>query len=247
MKLNIAICDDEQSDLDHLTDALQSYYIARDIEIRFDSFLSGKALLQSYKKSGDYQIVLLDVEMPDLDGLKLAEIIRETIDNYVIIVFISSYPKYMQDSFHVRPFYYLTKPFNLTDIYRLMDDIVAELDHSHVIYSLLSTEKGDVTINIKDVLYIETTDSKNNILEFHFSDKMLTCRGTLAHWNEELSGYNFYQCYRSILVNLIHIHYFDKNTLILDNGARIPISRTKGKELRDLYLNHAVELIQHTV
>lgn len=246
MQLNLAVCDDDRRDLDRLANTLQSYYIARNIELNITVFESGRELLQTYHRAGDYHILLLDVEMPELSGIQLAEIIRQTIDKYVIIVFVSNYPKYMQSSFHVHPFYYLTKPYTLQDVYTLMDDMIKEIEESHVIYTLLSTEEGDLTINMQEVLYIETTDSKNNILKFHLDNKTLTCRGTLTYWKEQLNDYHFYQCYRSILVNLVHIYCFDRHDLVLANRERIPISRAKEKELRNLYLNHAVELVNHT-
>lgn len=243
MKLNIAICDDDKSDISRLTHILESYYIAKDVDLKIDTFISGKALFEIYRKAGDYQVLLLDVEMPVLNGLRIAEIIRTTIDKHVIIVFISSYPQYMQDSFRVHPFHYITKPITMEHIYDLMDNIIKEIADSHIIYSLISTNEGDITINIKDVLYIEVTDGKAGILSFHFCDKCVSTKGTLSYWKEELKDYNFYQCYRSILLNLSHIHYFEKHSIILDNGNRIPVGRSSEKELRDLYLNHAVELM----
>jgi DNA-binding LytR/AlgR family response regulator len=243
LKLNIAICDDDKIDIERLTNILESYYIARDIDLTIDTFTTGKELFNSYKNVNDYQILLLDVEMPSMDGIQIAEVVRSTIDKHVIIVFISNYPQYMQDSFRVHPFYYITKPITMNSIYELMDNIVTEITDSHIIYSLISTEKGDITINIRDVLYIEVINSKTGILNFHFKDKIITTKGTLSYWKEELQHYNFYQCYRSILLNLTHIHYFKKHSITLDNGEELPIGRSSEKELKDLYLNHAVKLI----
>ena len=243
MNLKIAICDDNKNDRENLKSVLQNYYFANDVELLVDLYTNGEELLKHYKKSEDYQIILLDIEMPETSGIEIAETIRSTIDKHSIIVFISNYPQYMQDSFRVHPFYYITKPFEPKEIFDLMDNIVKEIESSRIIYSLISTEKGDVTINIRDVLYIEASDSRNNVLTFHFSDHVLTTKGTIAHWLEQLQGYNFYQCYRSILVNLLHIHYFDKGNIILDNGEAVPVSRKKEKELKTLFLNTTIELL----
>ncbi|MBD5486425.1 MAG: response regulator transcription factor [Lachnospiraceae bacterium] len=243
MNLKIAICDDNEMDRMKLQSMLTSYYISNDIDLSFDLFSSGKALFQQYKKSGDYQIVLLDIEMPEMNGIQIAEVIRATIDKHVIIVFISNYPQYMQQSFLVRPFYYITKPFHLTDIFDLMNKVVREIESSHVIYSLISTEKGDITINVRDVLFIEAINSRNNLLSFHFYDHQLTTKGTILHWQEQLTEYNFYRCYRSILLNLQHIHYFNLGRIILDNGCSVPISRRNEKELKALFLNTTIQLL----
>lgn len=243
MNLKIAVCDDNKKDREKLKSILLNYYIANDIELSVDLYADGKELLNHYQKPEDYQIILLDIEMPEISGIQLAETIRSTIDKHAFIVFISNYPQYMQDSFRVRPFYYITKPYLSQDIFNLIDNIIIEIDSSRIIYSLISTEKGDVTINIKDLLYIEASDSRNNTLTFHFSDYALTTKGTITHWLEQLEDYNFYQCYRGILVNLLHIHYFDKGCIILDNGCTVPVSRKKEKELKTLFLNTTVKLL----
>lgn len=243
MNLKMAVCDDNRNDRENLKSILQNYYFANDIELSVDLYASGNELLDYYKKSEDYQIILLDIEMPDTSGIEIAETIRSTIDKHAIIVFISNYPQYMQDSFRVHPFYYIMKPFEPKDIFDLMDNIVKEIESSRIIYSLISTERGDVTVNIRDILFIEASDSRNNTLTFHFPDYVLTTKGTIAHWQEQLQGYNFYQCYRSVLVNLLHIHYFDKGNIILDNGKAVPVSRKKEKELKTLFLNTTIELL----
>lgn len=143
----------------------------------------------------------------------------------------------------VHPFYYIMKPFTSEDIFQLMDNIIKEIESSRIIYSLISTEQGDVTINIRDVLYIEASDSRNRILSFHFSDYVLTTKGTIVHWQEQLAKYNFYQCCWGILLNLRHIHYFNKGSIVLDNGESVPVSRKREKELKTLFLNTTVELL----
>lgn len=243
MNIKAAICDDNQGDRENLKAALFSYYMSSNTELSVDLYASGKELLEHFKTANDYQLLLLDIEMPEISGIQIAEQIRSTIDKHVIIIFISNYSQYMQDSFRVRPFYYITKPFRTEDIYNLMNNVVKEIESSHIIYSLISTEKGSVTINIKDLLFIEASDSRNNVLTFHFSDHSINTKGTISHWQKQLKDYNFCQCYRSILINLLHIHYFEKGSIILDNGKSVPISRRKEKELKSLYLNTTMKLL----
>lgn len=243
MNLKIAVCDDNRNDREKLKSILINYYMANDIELSVDLYTNGKELLEHYRKSKDYQILLLDIEMPEINGIQAAETIRSEIDKHVIIIFFSNYPQYMQDSFRVRPFYYITKPFVPDDIFHLMDNVVKEIESSRIIYSLISTEKGDITFNIRELLYIEASDSRRNLLTFHFPDQVLTTKGTLTHWNGQLKDYNFYQSCRSILVNLLHIHYFDKGSIILRNGEAVPVSRKKEKELKTLFLNTTIKLL----
>ena len=57
-----------------------------------------------------------------------------------------------------------------------------------------------------------------------------------------LASQHFYKCYRSILLNLKHVHYFEDKFVVLDNQERIPLSRNARRELLSIYMNHLVEL-----
>lgn len=240
MTLKIALCDDNINALDFLYSTLWNYQVATDINLIIDKYTNPKDLLTAYKEPGTYHIVLLDIEMPEMNGIKVAEIIRKLKDRQVIIVFISNYPQYMQESFAVHPFHYLQKPLKEHTIYELMHQILEEIQDSHILYSIISTDTSEQTININDVLYIEVMNGKTKELAFHFFEKTIVARGTLLHWEKELSEYNFYLCRRGILLNLQHVHYFDKNNIILNNGKSIPVSRTNLKKLKELYINRVV-------
>lgn len=116
MKLNIAICDDDEAAIEYLKSCITHFYFAFDVEVSISTFTNGRAFLDSYTEKGQYQLIFMDVEMPELNGLDTASILRSTIDRYALLVFVSNYPEYMQKSFTVRAFYYLTKPYTTEDV-----------------------------------------------------------------------------------------------------------------------------------
>ncbi len=182
--------------------------------------------------------------MPGMSGLKVAEKIRSTVTKHVIIVFISCHSIYMQDSFEVHPFSYLMKPFSDDDIHKLMNRIIKEFKESHITYSMLSTESGLVAVNIRDVLYIQVANSKKIIhWTFIFTIKKYAAKAVLNTGKRNWNHITFYQCYRSILVNLAHIYRIDNYMLILDDAATIPIGRANKQELQQRYVNRLVELL----
>lgn len=242
LNLNIAICDDSEDDLIKFNTILENYEIAKDVNFHIDTFQSAKELFSVYKKSNDYHLVFLDIEMPSVNGIRAAEIIRTTIDRHVTIIFISNYPQYMQDSFKVHPFHYITKPVSTDAVYSVMDEIIHDIQESNLFYTLLSSNDKEVTVNIKDIIYIDVTDGKKGILCFHTERNHLYSKGTISTWYEKLKDYNFFQCFRGILINLLHVHYFEKHTVVLDNGTTIPVNRSSEKELHDAYFNKIVRL-----
>ena len=235
MKLNIAICDDDEAAIEYLKSCITHFYFAFDVEVSISTFTSGRAFLDSYTEKGQYQLIFMDVEMPELNGLDTASILRSTIDRYALLVFVSNYPEYMQKSFTVRAFYYLTKPYTTEDVEEVLQNVINEIEQSHTIYSIVSSTEGEMTIYIQDLLYIEVENSDAQTLLFHLTNRTISVRGTLA-------SRHFYKCYRSILLNLKHVHYFENKDVLLDNGERLPLSRNARRELLSIYMNHIVEL-----
>ena len=110
MLYRIACCDDEQQILDRLKECFVRLEVQTDIETQVDYYTDGRNLIQAYQADhSKYDIILLDMEMPLISGMQVAEQMRR-INREVIIIFLTSYPEYMQQSFRVQPFQYLMKP-----------------------------------------------------------------------------------------------------------------------------------------
>ena len=198
LHLKIGICDDETTYIHDITSHLDQYMIQNDVDISYDTYISGKKLLSHITTNPDsYNVLFLDVEMQEIDGLSLAEKIK-SIQRNIFIVFVSNYPEYMQDSFRVHPFYYLVKPLSKDTFTNTINDIIATIDSEHKLVTLLCTDKAEETIDIKNVLFIDVEDSKRGILCFHFFDHNLFAKGKLSAWEEKLSDYDFFSIYPSI-------------------------------------------------
>jgi two-component system, LytTR family, response regulator LytT len=106
MILRIGICDDTQTDIIHLEKHIKHYMASYNIEFEIESFRSGATLLQAQKEQ-TFHILLLDIEMPEINGMMIARYLRDELYDDVFIVFVTSYPQYMQESFDVQPFLFL--------------------------------------------------------------------------------------------------------------------------------------------
>ena len=242
LHLNIGICDDDKLYIKEITKLLDRYMIQYDIDISYDTFISPLVLLNRISATpGCYDILFLDVEMSEMNGLELSEKIRSICRN-IYTIFISNYPKYMQDSFRVHPFYYLVKPLSAETFTNIMNDILSAIQSEHKLVTLLQTDRSEETVDLGDILCIEVTDGKKELLDFHLFNHILHAKGKISAWQEKLASYDFFPCHRKYLVNLTHIHYFEKNHVILDNGFSIPISRGNEKILKDRYNNNIVRL-----
>lgn len=241
LSLRAGICDDDIMYCYDIASMLDQYMISNDVNISYQIYEHANDILRIYNTSAKFDILFLDVEMPEIDGLLLTEKIKR-IDPHVFIIFVSNYPEYMQDSFRVHPFYYLVKPLAAEIFTKIMNDIVTTIKSEHKLITLLHTDETEEAINIKDIRFIDVADGKKGILCFHFFNHTTLTKGKLTDWSNKLSNFDFYRCHRGFLVNMSHIHYFELRTIIMDNGEKVPISRGKGKRLKEMYSNNIVRL-----
>lgn len=243
LNLSVGICDDDIEEQLALKKMLEQYMFAQDMDIPCRTFSSGFDLLNDYNKPGDFHVLFLDVEMPDMNGLDLAKKIKTCIEQNVYIIFVSNYPQYMQDSFRVHPFYYLVKPISYETICYTMNDILSSIHSQQKLYTLVQYADGsEHTININDIYQISVYDSRKQLLCFCFSNFELVCKGTISYWKNLLHNHNFTFARRNCLINLAHIHYFQSHHIILENGTAVTLGRQYEAHIRNLYKNNILEL-----
>ena len=103
--VTIAICDDEEIQRNLLKKLVEAWAVRRNHALRVSLFASGKELLEGWKKER-YDIVLLDIQMPDMDGMDAARRLRET-DGQTGIFFVTGYEDYLVQGYEVEAFRYL--------------------------------------------------------------------------------------------------------------------------------------------
>lgn len=242
MLLKAALCDDEPEQLRKLSDYLTAFSVQTDIEFRTDRFLSGDALLKAYTAPSDYDIVFLDMEMPGAGGIETAEKIRALPDRNVLIVFITSYPEYMQDSFDVQASYYLTKPLSyeiFSDKLKRMIGLISDLQTN---LAVVSRKDGEIVLHLDDIICFETIKSyttKSDLLVTTVTEEF-AIKGKIAEMEKKLKDRYFISIHRSALVNMKYIRRFNANTVELTNGKILEASRRKLPEIKSVFSRYMV-------
>ena len=242
MILRIGICDDTQTDIIHLEKHIKHYMASYNIEFEIESFRSGAALLQAQKEQ-PFHILLLDIEMPEINGMMIARYLRDELYDDVFIVFVTSYPQYMQESFDVQPFQFLTKTVSYTRIEKLLSDIIRRYKHSHITKIVIDSHGKEHLIPVNNILYIQAVKGEKRYLEYHLIDAILTGEGTIQDWENRLSDHDFCSPYRGYLVNIRHIQTIQPSNIVIANGTLIPISRRKVTTLQQLYANRIIHVL----
>ena len=222
----VAICDDEAFFREELKSILFAYKAERKLHIDVYQYPNGEALLADNKI---FDIVFLDQQMPGLNGMQVARTLRSR-NITCSIVFVTSYPDFVYESFEVQPYRFLRKPVNAENITGLMNTFIK---HQRLLSPITVINDSEQTvIHAKDILYLEGDGKyciiRTNRAVYHSSK-------TLAQVYGQLPQHCFYRSHKSYVVNLYCIDSFDRVSATLTNGELVKIGRSKVAEFKQVY------------
>ncbi|HEY5561927.1 MAG TPA: LytTR family DNA-binding domain-containing protein [Clostridiaceae bacterium] len=239
--MKIAICDDDKLELEKAKNAVEEFIASRqsDLQISLDTFESGDELLSCISRQGGFDLLILDIIMPGMNGLELAEELRRNNSNCKII-FLTSSPEFAVNSYKYNAFYYLLKPFSSLEIKSLMGKALDEMgeEKSKII---VVKEKGKLTkVQIHRIKYIE---SVKHIIIFHLSsNQVINCYGTMNEFHDILlSDKRFTKCHKSFIVNMNYVISISSKDFIMDDKTLIPISRQTYQGVKNQYIDYFFE------
>lgn len=235
MQVKIALCDDDVNALPIIAGAADSAFRARGIRPEIVRFTSGKTLLESMEKTR-YQIILLDIEMPEMDGIAVGRVIRDRGDNTPII-FVSECESRVFESFLIRPLGFVRKSNFLNDIAAVAELYIktcAQEQNSE--YLEFTTRSGLLTLKSKQIRYIE--GSRNyQMLYTTSSPEPIEVKMTMDKLEALTEPQGFIRIHKGYLVNYHYIQRIQSNQLVLQDGTELPIGRSKMAEVKMKYLS----------
>lgn len=227
IKINIAICDDNELVLDELHTIGKRWAKSSNKKCEFILFTAPQELLASQIK---FDALFLDIEMPGKDGFKVARMFRNSYQDLPII-FITSHCEMIQEAFKVHAFRYIYKPINEAEIMECLGDLLIEL----------SSKQGflfkDRLILNRDILYIESLGDGSVI---HLTGEDIINKQSLKYWNEFLCD-QFCKCHKSYIVNLQRIKQLTDKNVILADDETVPISVRKKSTVKNCYFDYVVK------
>ncbi len=219
MKYNIAVCDDEATEIEYLTSLVSDWANKAGNTAVIDSFPNAESFLFQYEEYKNYDILLLDIEMGKMNGIDLARKIREQ-NKDIQIVFITGFEKYISVGYDVAALHYLMKPVKpekLSEVLnRAADNIVKS---SPVLF--VDSGGENIRLRLSDIFFVEAA---GHSVIINTSDSEITINQPLASFFDSL-GDRFVYAHRSYVVNLEHIKRISKSEILLDNDKTVPVSR----------------------
>ena len=232
MQYKVAICDDDEKQRDYVTEIVTKWAEKNHHLLEIHKYPDGNAFLFDYEQEKDFDILLLDVEMPKMTGIELAKEVRKN-NQTVQMVFITWYYEYFGEGFDVAALHYLIKPVNYEKLYPVLDKAVSNLFYRQRSV-LLATSDADIKVLLSDIMYVE---SDNVHVVVHTPQDEYRVRMTLGKFSKELDD-AFYKVHRSYIVNLKFVKKIMRTEITMMNGDLIPISRGMYDEVHTALIKH---------
>lgn len=228
--MRVAVCDDDERELDYLSGLIAEYQLSRGVRWECCFFHSSVDFLSDVR-AREYDLVLLDVVMPGVDGIKAAQELREK-DKNVKLIFISLSPEFAVDSYSVEAYHYLLKPVEGNSLFPLLDKVRQELSVQNEQGFVLKNREGAVRLAFAEIEFAEVMNKK---VFFHLTGGAVReITAALAELEGKLlSRPEFIKTHRSFIVNLSHVQSVGMNDVVTRGGDHVLVSRKRRGQVQN--------------
>lgn len=242
MHLRFALCDDDPEERDALEALLREYLNTRpELTSQINTFGSGAELLECLSGQAPFDVYLLDIVMPGLNGIELGMQLRRQ-DSHSEIIYLTNSDEYAVDSYRVRAFYYLLKPVQAKEFFavvaRAIESRLDAANRRNAENLPIKTKEGLHLLPFDKLLYAELRSrSVTYYLDDHSSLTGLTLRGSFASEIAPLLQKNcFCLCGASFCLNLSQIKAVGKTNVTFMNGCSLAIPKSSCAQLKTMWM-----------
>lgn len=231
--LTVSVCDDDADFLRKIEQMLIES--AFQLNVRFDLQLFSDERCFVQKLDDGYQpdVVFLDVEMPEIDGLSLGHFLRKQCGSRVVLIYMSYLRDYALHAFQVQPLDFLMKPVSALAITQVLEKCMTIY---HAKEAFHYTHQGIAyDMSLADIVYFESFLRQ---VKIHGKMYTHTIRSTIGKIEASLQDGLFVRPHQSYLVNEIYVKRRMYDALILENDVVIPISQNRRRHIRAHFLKH---------
>lgn len=218
--IRIAVAEDDLDWARQLEGYVARYAGENNLSLEFTHYTDGEDLLEQYQ--GQFDIILLDIQMRFLDGMSTAELIRRT-DPEVVIIFITNMAQYAIRGYEVDALDYMLKPVGYATFAQRIGRAISRIRRRERRFISISIKGGAMKLAVEDITYVE---SQGHRLIYHTAAQSYVSSGTIKEAEETLEGAPFFRSNKGYLLNLDHVDGVQDNCALVA-GERLLISRSR--------------------
>lgn len=238
---HIALCDDDARQMQLTHKLLNNYLSLRGVTAKIWEFASAQALLNAvYDETFD--LYLLDIVMPEMDGIDLGMELRKTDENGVII-YLTTSPDFALEGYSVKAASYLLKPVQEEKLFSSLDDALKAITDRRKQSIMVKTADGMSRLLLDDILYVEQTERAPH---YHLRDGSCVAGVTIQTSFQDimqplLADKRFYLCGASFVLNLHCIKSINKADVLFAGGQQTTVPRRAAAELNTAWMHYWLE------
>lgn len=229
--LKVAVCDDNNSIVNEIKKVIESYEKKK---VSIKTYNNGEELLDEGEK---FDVLFLDIDMPNMDGIEVAKRIR-SFDKEVKIIYVTNFTDYKNLAFSVHAFGYLNKPIIKEEIYHQLDEANEYSKQEDPLLEFI-TANGRERVAVSEIYFFEYLNRK---VKMKTLNNTYILKDKITAIGERMQSFGFLMPHKSFTVNLFHVKNIKGYDIYMMDGSIIPLSQKKSAEFREkltIYLeNH---------
>ena len=230
--VSVAICDDEKRVLSDISVKIKAVFESEGCQPEMFSTDDPFELLE-YIRRNSVNAVFLDIDMPKLSGMDIAQFLTDN-DMKTFLIFVTSHDSLVYESFRYHPFSFIRKGYFNEEIGTVVRSVIDQLKKK-TDYFTFKTSEGFFRVLFSEILYFE---SESNYLNLHCLKGNYKFRSTISSIETELSTKGFLRTHKGFLVNQQHIYALRGDEIELSNKEHIPIGRTNKENIKNAVMRY---------
>lgn len=231
--LTICFCDDDPLFRSHLRQVTEEAFARQGCTVFSREAGSARELGQALMQM-EPELIFLDIDMPETDGIHAGEQLR-TCGCTADIIYVSNMEDKVYEIFRVHPWSFIRKSRLKEEIDAVAAEYVRSRRQQGSILLLPGAAGTACSVDARDLVYVEAVGKNQKLFRASAREQILV-RSTLHDLEQQLLPFGFIRIHKGFLVNYRFVAKITSRSVLLDTGGDIPIGRNRVKEVREKYL-----------
>lgn len=235
--MKLAIIEDEEAHKELLSRYIGVWSKDREIPVAVTSFQSAESFLFAWEDERDFDVLFVDIQMQEMNGMEMAKRVREQ-DSDIAIIFTTGIADYMEAGYEVEAMHYLVKPISQEKLFRCMDRVLKRGIHEQ--FLLVKAKEETMKLSLSSIIYVEAMGHGCRIEFCPQAGRTFRMETTesISKLEKKLGEPDFVRCHRSYLCRIDKIHHISRAWIEMDNGSRIPVSRRVYTYVNQMFIRY---------
>lgn len=228
--MNIALIDDEIAILEDVRKCVENEILPQD-EVNFFVYTRAKDFIQAIEQGDQFDILVSDIDMPDMGGLELGKRLHEE-GGGPYLVFLTAYLEYAAESYIIEAYQYILKEDMEKRLPPILRQLIDRVKKEKQQFRMIGTPTSKVRVYYRDIIYIEK-EKESKYICYITEHAIYKERISLKKLSEKLGSDEFILIERGYIINVSHIASMKDGMVHMDNGARIFVNRISFKKIKE--------------